>query len=272
MGWEKLEGYDSNIFLAQWTPYGEDFVAPPFDVALSQAVEVAPGGEYSLSAWMTSLCGGSADPNCPAGAYIAKMAGLDPTGGTDPLAGTVEWTEDRRSHYEARWANLIVATTAQASTLTVFMRVNSPFTYHGNTAYADAVKLVRSPSSKFTGLGLGFKSISVSWDGSLGPDIPAIPGTKHELAFELQVRTAGGAWQPWLSGQPVGSAAFAPPLAGQGKTYQFRIRAWAIQPPGSHGSWPDHHFVGVWHESAEIYMPVMEERPPVSLFLPLTAR
>jgi hypothetical protein len=200
MGWEKLEGYDSNIFMATYAPFGQDFDAPPFDVALSQPVTVTQGVEYSLSAWMTSLCGGSGNPNdCPAGAYIAKMAGLDATGGTDPLADTVEWIEDRRPHTEIRWTNLVAATTAQTSTLTVFVRVNSPFSHHGNHAFADAVKLVRAPGSQFVQIDADGRDISMAWDGNLGPDIPAIPGTNHRLSFEIQVRTGSGAWAPWLN-------------------------------------------------------------------------
>ena len=38
MGWEKLEGHDSNIFLASDTRPGQDFDAPPFDLALYQPV------------------------------------------------------------------------------------------------------------------------------------------------------------------------------------------------------------------------------------------
>jgi hypothetical protein len=54
-------------------------------------------------------------PNdCPAGYYIAKMRGLDPTGGTDPQAASVIWVEDRRNFTESRWANLRLGATAQS--------------------------------------------------------------------------------------------------------------------------------------------------------------
>jgi hypothetical protein len=71
-------------------------------VALWQTVNVTPNVDYSLSAWMTSLCGGSSSPSsCPPGAYMAKMAALEPSGGQNPAASTLRWVEDRRPHTEA---------------------------------------------------------------------------------------------------------------------------------------------------------------------------
>jgi hypothetical protein len=272
MGWEKLEGHDSNIFLANGTRPDQDFDAPPFDVVLYQAVEVSERAEYSLSAWMSSLCGGSSTPSdCPAGAYIAKMAGLDAWGGTDPVAGTVQWTEDRRPHTEVGWANLSLATTAETSKLTVFLRVNSPFHHHGNLAFADAVKLVRSPTSQFTKASAQGNNIALTWAGSLGEDIPLIPATNHKLSFELQVRSGGGSWNPWLTGQGAGSETFAAPRSCRDQTYQFRVRAWAIQPDGQPGAFPNHHFMGVWHVSDSVQIPGAAICTN-SIFLPATRR
>jgi hypothetical protein len=88
---ERLEGIDSLVFLS------EDIETPPdpgkpFDAVVYQQVAVTPGAGYSLSGWMVSFCGGSATPSsCPAGYYIAKMLGIDPTGGTNPTAPSVIW-------------------------------------------------------------------------------------------------------------------------------------------------------------------------------------
>jgi hypothetical protein len=102
MSWEKLEGYDSLILLPGEVLYNQYFDAPPYDVALWQTVNVTPNVDYSLSAWMTSLCGGSSSPSsCPPGAYMAKMAALEPSGGQNPAASTLRWVEDRRPHTEA---------------------------------------------------------------------------------------------------------------------------------------------------------------------------
>ena len=256
MTWEKLEGHDSNIFMAAFAPYGQDFVAPPFDLVLYQPITVTPGTPYSLSAWMTSLCGGSATPSdCPQGAYIAKMAGLDPAGGVDPTAQSVVWTEDRRPHTEVRWTNLVLATTAHNSNLTVFIRANSPFQHHGNHVFADAVKLVRAPSSRFVSLEASGHSIGIGWAGDLGPDIAAIPAGNYRLTFEVQVRTGEASWQSWLTNQDAGWAMFTALPSCRDQTYRFRVRSMAHQIPGQAAAWPDHHFVGVWTESTPVTVP-----------------
>lgn len=250
--YEKLEGYDSFVVKAAETPPYQDFDAPPFDVAFYQRVKVTKGVDYSLSAWMVSFCGGTAVPSsCPSGNYIAKMAALDPNGGKDPTAA-LAWAEDRRPHTETRWADLVTATTANADTLTVFLRVNSPFHHRGNYANIDAVKLVRAPTARLAAPKVSGRTITLSWDGDLGPDIPAIPASTHKLSFEIQARRDGEAWQPWLNGVGVGNATYTAAGACEGHTYRFRIRAWAIQPSGQPGSWPFHEFVGVWKESAPV--------------------
>src|SRR5690606_14617810 len=126
---EKIEGGDSLAIFAhdlEWT--GQP--GKPFDVAIYQQVQVNKGSAYSLSAWMLSLCGGSTVPNdCPPGYYMAKMLGIDPTGGTDARADTVIWVEDRRNFVEngqrVGWTNLRLAAVAESDTITIFGRINS---------------------------------------------------------------------------------------------------------------------------------------------------
>jgi hypothetical protein len=202
-------------------------------------------------------------------ARVISALFLDPTGGIDPTGETVQWTEDRRPHTEVRWTNLILATTAQTSTLTVFLRIDSPFQHHGNHAFADAVKLVRAPTSRFTKVSREGNDISVAWDGDLGPDIPTIPATNHKLSFEIEVRGSEGDWKPWLRPQSAGSQHFPAPAGCTDQSYQFRVRAWGIQPVGQPGARPNHHFVGVWHESEKVQVPqgvVCSNR----LYLPVT--
>src|SRR4051812_32921194 len=83
---ERMSGIDSILIEAQ------DLEKPPapgkpFDVAFYQQISATVGGAYSLSGWLLSLCGGSNVPNdCPKDVYMAKLLGIDPTGGIDPLA------------------------------------------------------------------------------------------------------------------------------------------------------------------------------------------
>lgn len=245
---ERIEGSDSLVFLA------EDIETPPepgkpFDAALYQQTTVVAGEPYSLSGWLVSLCGGSfSNPNdCPADYYMAKMLGVDPTGGVDPLADTVVWDEDRRNFVESRWVNLRLVTTPVSDTLTVFVRVRSPFRWHGNHAFADAISLVRAPTAHLVDLPATITTTQafVQWEGDLGPDIPAIPASSHQLVFDLQYRTAPtNAWADWLTGQPAGSALFAGAACNRSITYEFRVRARAEQPEGVPGAWPPHRYLG----------------------------
>jgi hypothetical protein len=250
---ERLEGWDSFLFEA------EDIETPPepgkpFDAVIYQQVPVTPGVAYSLSGWMVSFCGGTTTPSdCPPGYYITKMIGLDPTGATDPLAGSVTWVEDSRSHVETRWLNLRLAARAQGPNLTMYARIRSPFRWHGNHAYADAFSLVRAPSAQIVGLPASQpgRSVEVRWQGDLGPDIPAIPNGRYSLLFDVQYRAEpAGAWTDWLTGQPAGSAIFHAPVCG-GTTYAFRVRPRAEQLV-SGGAWPNHRYPGVWSDPATV--------------------
>jgi len=252
---ERIEGQDSWVFLSQ------DIETPPtpgkpFDAALYQRVAVTPGAAYSLSGWMVSLCGGSfSNPNdCPQGYTMSKMLGLDPTGGTDPLAPTVVWVEDLRNFTESRWVNLRLGTTAQSATLTVFARIRSPFQWHGNHAFVDAYSVVRAPTAAFGSLPATVqgRQVTVRWDGVQSPDIAAIPGGTYRLYFDVQYRRAGQAgWTNWQTGQPAGQALFYAPVCGT-QSYELRLRARSEQPDGSGGAWPNHRYPGDWSAPASV--------------------
>ncbi len=113
---EKINGRDSFTVLA-WEIETPPEPGKPFDVTIYQQTPVEPGGDYSVSGWFLTLCGGSAVPNdCPDGVYMAKMLGLDPTGGIDPDADTVVWTENRNNFVDENderigWSNLYTAAT-----------------------------------------------------------------------------------------------------------------------------------------------------------------
>ena len=269
---ERLEGIDSWIFRAKDL---ETLPEPgkPFDGLLYQQVAVTPGVAYSVSAWLLSLCGGTA-ADCPSDYYIAKMLGVDPNGGINPLAPSVQWVEDRRSHVEAGWANLRLGFMAQTITTTLFVRLNSPFQWHGNHGFIDAVSIVQAPTARFVGLPdqIASLAIPVGWEGDLGPDIPAIPGGTYQLYFDVDVREgAAGPWQPWLEGQPAGGALFGVGEASVPRDFYFRVRARAEQPPAPPvGAWPNHRYPGVWIESGSVT--VLPVSLPYREFLPTLVR
>lgn len=248
---ERMSGIDSTVVRA------EDLETPPnpgkpFDVTFHQQVTATVGGEYSLSGWMLSLCGGSATPSdCPAGNYIAKLLGIDPTGGTDPNAATVIWTENRRNFVEegkrVGWQNLRVSARALQPTITIFARVRSPFQWHGNHAFIDALSLVRAPTSSLllSPTVTGSNTI-VLWNGLQSADVAAIPGGTYELLFDVRVRhELNPTWGELTRDQPLtGSVVFNAKCLDT--NYLFSVRARAEQPEGSNGAWPNQRYEGVW--------------------------
>ncbi|MCX6031284.1 MAG: hypothetical protein NT169_18550 [Chloroflexi bacterium] len=256
---ERIAGEDSLAFLS------EDIETPPapgkpFDAVVYQQVQVTPGVAYSLSGWMVSLCGGSAMPNdCPAGYTMTKMLGIDPSGGADPQAESVVWVEDSRNFTESRWANLRLSATAQGEVSTIFVRVRSPFRWHGAHAFADAISLVAAPSADFVGalaaapVEASGIAVDVGWNGSLSADISAIPSGAYQLAFDVQYcQGVGGAWMDWLVGQPAGGSRFVAEVCSGALSYEFRVRARAEQPEGAHGAWPNQRYPGEWSVPASV--------------------
>lgn len=255
---ERIGGEDSLAIFAhdlEWTAQP----GKPFDVAIHQQVNAQPGTAYSLSAWMLSLCGGSTMPNdCPDGYYMAKMIGIDPTGGTDPRAASVIWSESRTNFVEngARvgWVNLQVSALAESETITIFGRVHSPFQWHGNHAFIDAFSLVEAPDARFESTSGRVDSVDteLNWQGTMSSRVRTTPGSTHALFFDVETRLAGqGDWSPWLAETSLKSALFQ--VDDPDVTHEFRIRARAIQPPdGPAGVWPNHRYIGVWSEPIQI--------------------
>ncbi len=272
---EKIEYSDSLTVQAQDLEWSGK-PGKPFDVVVYQQVSVVPGNAYSLSAWMLSLCGGSAVPNdCPDGYYMAKMVGIDPTGGTDPLANTVIWVEDRRNFIEngkrVGWTNLRVGATAQSDTITLFGRIRSPFQWHGNHAFIDSFSLVVAPEAHFESVVSDRlnNQVTVTWNGQLSNQIKNIPNGAYRPLFDVEYREGyTGDWVPWLVDQLAGSGTFTPQTTDT--VLFFRVRARAEQDrnlPG--GSWPNHRYPGVWVESPLV--PIGDNPPLLSekVFLPM---
>ena len=275
---ERIDGEDSQAVFAP------DIETPPepgkpFDVALYQQTTVTPGANYSLSAWMLSLCGGSTMPNdCPDGFYMAKMLGIDPTGGTDPLADTVIWAENRHNFIEKGepfgWQNLQVSARAQSETITVFGRITSPFRWHGNHAFIDGFLLLESPKAQLGDLPSevdGYQ-IDIQWQGDISTQIRNIPAGRYTATYDVEYRVGGeGEWQSWQLRQPAGSAIFVSQAVNV--PHFFRVRAFSEQPEeGPEGAFPNHRFLGVW--SPPVSVTFLQEEAPKNfhVFVPIVSR
>lgn len=117
------------------------------DAGLYQKVQVTPGTRWKLSAWVhawtskedKACCSTTGDPE-----QAHQMVGLDPTGGTNPYASSVVWSEAAHI-YDTYTQTHPVEVTAQSSTLSVFLRSWVKWPYKHNDIYWDTVTLEPAP-------------------------------------------------------------------------------------------------------------------------------
>ncbi len=111
----------------------------PFTAGIYQQVKVTPGVVYQTDiGWAAARC------NFQVCSNMERRLGLDPTGGTDPLAPSVVW-----SRIEAggdKWPDLTISTRATGPTMTVFVWVHHPSSSGLDEIYLDAVGLWPDPN------------------------------------------------------------------------------------------------------------------------------
>ena len=260
---ERISGRDS-FFAASLDIETPPEPGKPFDIAIYQQVPAISGTAYSLSGWQLTLCGGSAVPNdCPGGHYMAKMLGIDPTGGTDINSPQIVWGDNRNNFVDDEgerigWSNVRTSAMAANNLITVFARIDSPFRWHGNHGFIDALSLVQAPAAALqattaqTGSAPGIL-VKLAWNGSLGSDIPTIGGS-YKLLYDVQYwHPRNGVWRDLQEEHDgAGSMEFAALCTGE--AYQFRVRARAEQPHGT-GVWPNQRYPGVWSEPISVPIP-----------------
>lgn len=148
------------------------------DAGLMRQVQVKPGQKLRLTAWMHAWSNGldaaqgghlddgrwsdgdlvgydivsltlddippvdpqDSKPQSDANGNARCTIGIDPTGGTDPYADTMTWCEPRFI-YNGYAEQLAVEATAQAETVTVFLRGATLFAFKHLDFYADDVEL-----------------------------------------------------------------------------------------------------------------------------------
>jgi hypothetical protein len=218
---EKIEGSTSQMVVA----------TEPYTAGILQQVDgLTPGVGYGFHAAMLTIfetsAGGSVDGT------MIKQIGLDTTGGTDPQAPTVAWSEPD-DHDEGPWAiDQRIAAFAQSSKATVFVRVISPFPTADpslmNISFLDSAILAETPhieaTSPFTTESPVF---AVRWD-----NVTPGPGASDIKWIDVQwLDEAEGVWHDWLSGTGDVEAEFSGEL---GHVYRFRARAFQKYPNGAH--------------------------------------
>jgi hypothetical protein len=222
VGWvERIEGETSQLIVS----------TQPYSAGIWQQVAgLTPGIGYGFHAAMLTIYQTSAPPAVDG--TMIKQVGIDPTGGTDPQAPTVVWS-DPDDHDEGPWdINQRTAVYAQGPAMTVFVRVISPHGSGGlpflNYSFLDSAILAQTPVVTASSPGLSpHPFFSVSWK-----DAQPAPGSDELRWYDVQwLDEAEGVWRDWLTRTKDLRAAFA---GDWGHTYRFRARVWQRYPNGAH--------------------------------------
>ena len=124
----------SGNFAQKWfTTYGTH------NAGIYQQVNVPAGSTFTASAWVQSWSSDTGDLDVSQGNYLTYI-GIDPTGGTNALAGTVIWSP--ANWITDRWVQISVQAQAQGGVVTVFLRGQPEFRNKHNDAYVDDICLV----------------------------------------------------------------------------------------------------------------------------------
>ncbi|MEJ2212065.1 MAG: hypothetical protein P8129_23945, partial [Anaerolineae bacterium] len=201
----------------------------PYTAGLWQQVGgLTPGAGYGFHAALLTIFQTSAQEPVPG--TMIKEVGLDPSGGTDPQAPQVVWSEpnDRDHGWDVR---RVTAAFSEAPTMTVFVRFTSLYPSGGlpllNQSFVDSAIMAQTASVSAVSPAVSDSdSFQVRWDN-------ALPSPQGEIRwYDVQwLDEAEGAWHDWLTETDLLSATFQ----GQwGHRYRFRARAWQRYPNGAH--------------------------------------
>jgi len=223
---ERIEGQTSQLLVS----------TEPYNAGIRQQVGgLVPGLGYGFHAAMLTIFQSSAAPVVDG--TMIKQVGMDPTGGTDPQAPSVVWCEpDDRD--EAWSINLRTAAYAQSPTMTVFIRVISPFESGGwpyvNLGFLDSAILARTPVVTATSPAVSaVPTFTVRWDNAVAAPGGGYLREWHDVQWLDEVE---GVWRDWFVKTDKVEALFVGEL---GHTYHFRARVWQRYPNGAHlyGPW-----------------------------------
>jgi hypothetical protein len=221
-GWvERIQGETSQLVIS----------TEPYTAGVLQRVTgLTPGVGYGFHAAMLTIFQTSAPP--ASHGTMVKQVGMDPTGGLDPQAATVVWSEPD-DHDEGPWdINQRTAVYAQGQAMTVFVRVVSPYEAGDlpflNYSFLDSAILAQTPQVRAVSpAASATPSFSVRWDNAL----PAPDGGKLKWYDVQWLDEAEGVWHDWQEQTKATEATFT---GEQGHVYSFRARAWQRYPNGSH--------------------------------------
>lgn len=191
-----------------------------FDAGIYQQISgLTPGQGYGFDIPIVTYWRGPGYPD--SNGKMVKQVGIDPTGGTDPTSPNVIWGATDSN--DKAWVYMDVAATAQASTITVFAKVQAPENDSVNhtdldMVYFDAAHVAPVPTTTLTANPSG-ATVNLSWSGS------GIAPSWSLRGYEVQYREAGAG--SWTTLQGKTSTNTSGSFSGQiGQTYLVRARTW----------------------------------------------
>lgn len=206
----------------------------PYTAGLYQQVTgLTPGLPYGFHAAVLTIYRSSAQPR--EDGTMIKQVGIDPTGGTDPQAQTVVWSEP--GERDKRWdITRNTAAFAQAATMTVFIRVISPYEAGPwpflNQSFLDSAILAQTATVSASSPTISREpTFTVRWD-----NVVPVPDGQVRCYDAQWLDEADEVWHE-LSTCDLKSPTIVlqEPFTGEwGHTYRFRARVWQRYPNGAH--------------------------------------
>ena len=216
---ESIEGVTSQVIVS----------TEPYVAGIYQRVTgLTPGLPYGFHAAMLTIFQTSYPP--VQHGMMVKDVGMDPTGGTDPNAETVVWSEP--NDLDCQWdINQRTAVVAQTEAMTVFVRVTSVHGSGGwpyvNQSFLDSAILARTATVSAVSPDYSpVETFTVRWDNA-----QASPEAEIRWYDVQWMDEADGQWVDWLIWTEQTQATFTGQL---GHAYRFRARAWQRYPNGAH--------------------------------------
>ncbi|MCL4300075.1 MAG: hypothetical protein KJ077_30355 [Anaerolineae bacterium] len=191
-----------------------------FDAGIYQQISgVTPGQGYGFDIPIVTYWRGPGYPDSDG--KMVKQVGIDPTGGTDPTSSNIIWSNTNAN--DKAWVYMDVAATAQASTITVFARVQAGDNQSVNhtdldMVYFDAAHVAPAPATTLAAA-INGTAVTLNWSGSGVAPAWSLKG------YEVQYRDQASS--NWITIQSKNSTNTSGGFTGQlGRTYLVRARTW----------------------------------------------
>ncbi|MBE7550365.1 MAG: hypothetical protein HS126_04715 [Anaerolineales bacterium] len=191
-----------------------------FDAGIYQQISgVTPGQGYGFDMPIVTYWRGPGYPDSDGKMF--KQVGIDPTGGTNPTSSNIIWSSTNAN--DKTWVYMDVAATAQASTITVFARVQAPENDSFNhvdldMVYFDAAHVAPVPATTLAAA-INGTAVTLNWSGSGVAPAWSLKG------YEVQYRDQASS--TWTTIQSKNSTNTSGGFTGQlGRTYLVRARTW----------------------------------------------